>query len=89
MYVVSLFIVLQDQRSACVHTQSSTGVDTSNMQGPSGISGSSCANQIVFEAPPKSLESLLKDHAAKFVDDSSECLLTVDQTNPENYGWQL
>ena len=53
------------------------------MQGPSGVSvhtGSSCANPIVIEAPPKSLESLLKDHAAnyKFVDDSSECLLTVD-----------
>ena len=80
MYVGSLFIVLQDQRLACVHTQSSTGVDT---QGPSGISGSSCVNAIVIEPPPKSLESLLKDHAAKFVDDSSEYLLTVDRTTPE------
>ena len=71
MYVGSLFIVLQDQRLACVHTQSSTGVDT---QGPSGISGSSCVNAIVIEPPPKSLESFLKDHAAKFVDDSSEYL---------------
>ena len=83
MYVGSLFIVLQDQRLACVHTQSSTGVDTSNMQGPSGISGSSCVNAIVIEPPPKSLESLLKDHAVKFVDDSSEYLLTVDRTTPE------
>ena len=29
------------------------------------------------------MESLLKDHAAKFVDDSSEYLLTVDRTTPE------
>ena len=84
MYVVSLFIVLQDQRLACVHTQSSTGIDTSNMQGPSGIgvhTGSSCVDPIVIE--PNSLESLLKDHAAKCVDDSSEYLLTVDRTTTE------
>ena len=46
----------------------STGVDMSNMQGPSGISvhtGSSCANPIVIKPPPKSLESLLKNHAAR------------------------
>ena len=54
------------------------------MQGPSGVSvhtGSSCVNPIVIEPPPNSLD--LKDHAAKFVDDSSEYILTVDRTTTE------
>ena len=88
--IVLPFIVLQDQSLACAqHTQllTSIGIDTStSMQGPSSISvhtGSSCVDPIVIEPQPNSLESILKDHAAKFVDESSEYLLTVDRTTTE------
>lgn len=87
--IVLPFIVLQDQSLACAHTQllTSTGIDTfTSMQGPSSISvrtGSSCVDPIVIEPQPNSLESILKDHAAKFVDESSEYLLTVDRTTTE------
>ena len=87
--IVLPFIVLQDQTLACAHTQllTSTGIDTStSMQGPSSISvrtGSSCVDPIVIEPQPNSLEGILKDHAAKFVDESSEYLLTVDRTTTE------
>ena len=83
------FIVLQDQSLAGTHTQllTSTGIDTStSMQGPSSISvrtNSSCVDPIVIEPQPNSLESILKDHAAKFVDESNEYLLTVDRTTTE------
>ena len=87
--IVLPFIVLQDQTLACAHTQllTSLGIDTStSMQGPSSISvrtGSSCVDPIVIEPQPNSLESILKDHAAKFVDESSEYLLTVDRITTE------